>query len=90
MTDKDFGSNRQGDLPTEGHDTAIVSGPAEICWPRNEERAAERALNWSAAADLYAVAIAAYPIAQRKDGLAAADVANLENKRAQCLRMVAA
>ncbi len=57
---------------------------------RNEARAAERALNWSAAADLYAVAIAAYPIAQRKDGLAAADVANLENKRAQCLRMVAA
>lgn len=25
MTDKDFGSNRQGDLPTEGHDAAVAA-----------------------------------------------------------------
>lgn len=57
---------------------------------RNEARKAQAALKWAVAADLYAKAIAAYPIPQRKDGLAAADVANLENKRAQCLRMVEA
>jgi hypothetical protein len=57
---------------------------------RNEARAAQANLQWAVAADLYAKAIAAYPIAQRKDGLAAADVANMENKRAQCLRMVEA
>lgn len=55
---------------------------------RNEARAAQAKLQWAVAAKLYGKAVSAYPIAQRKDGLAAADVANLENKRAQCLRMV--
>jgi hypothetical protein len=27
MSDKDFGSNRQGDLPAEGHDAAVLDGP---------------------------------------------------------------
>jgi len=57
---------------------------------RNAARQAQATLQWAEAAELYAQAVAAYPIQQRKNGLAEADVANLEAKRALCLRMVEA
>ncbi len=57
---------------------------------RNAARQAQNNLQWEVAADLYAKAIAAYPIQQRKDSLAEADIAALEIKQAVCLRMVGA
>lgn len=57
---------------------------------RNAAREAQANLQWVVAADLYAKAVAAYPIQQRKNGLAEADVANLKAKQAQCLRMMEA
>lgn len=57
---------------------------------RTAARQAEKALDWSAAADLYARAAAAYPVAARRNGLAERDIAGLNTKSEACRRMAAA